>query len=252
MKKNILLIVLGIVTVFCIIFGTIRHFGKFENNLKDALANISIEMDDDDFDDLDFDEEEDSADENKKSFAQKLSAFTSIDIDAGILELDIKEGDDFSIKAAYSKDILKPEFKVENGLLKVEQSRHKRKINMGKNVAYLVITIPEGTELKECKIDINVGELKINSLTGNIFSADMNVGEIHMNDIDFKEIDVENNVGEISISPALDISEYNLDLSSDVGEVRVEGQNKKRSYSCRGNSNKKISVKTNVGEVIIR
>jgi hypothetical protein len=80
----------------------------------------------------------------------------------------------------------------------------------------------------------------------------LNVGEIDVRNIDFEDIRCNNNVGEISINPVADIDEYDISASTDVGEVRVDGHNYKKSYNSRGNGKRKIKLDNNVGEINIR
>ena len=43
MKKTVLLIALGIITIFCICYGTYKHLGGFGRMFKDGGINISFD-----------------------------------------------------------------------------------------------------------------------------------------------------------------------------------------------------------------
>ena len=80
----------------------------------------------------------------------------------------------------------------------------------------------------------------------------MNVGEIDVRNVVFNELRSNNNVGEISINPVSNLDDYDISASTDVGEVRIDGRNYKKSYNSHGNGRKKIRIDTNVGEINIR
>ena len=43
-----------------------------------------------------------------------------------------------------------------------------------------------------------------------------------------------------------------MSLSTDVGEVHVDGKRYKKNYNVRGNGSKKIKANTNVGEINVK
>ena len=243
MKKNVLLIALGVITVFCICYGTYKHLGGFGRMFKDGGISISFD-----------DEYEDSEKhEGKYSIDEKLEKFTSIKIDAAVTGITIEQGADFRIESSFNKEILRPKFSVEgNKLVVVQGARKQHGINMGSQNCRMVITIPSGTSLSSIDIDSNVGDVRLRELDAEDIDIDLNVGEIDVRNVTFTNIECDNNVGEVSINPLDNLDEYNISASTDVGEVRIDGRNYKKSYNSRGNGHKKIKVNTNVGEINIR
>ena len=244
MKKSILLIVLGIITVFCICYGTYKHLGGFGRMFKDGGFHISFDDDDE------YDNEEVSG--GKHSFDEKLEKFSSIKIDAAVVGITIEQGDEFRIESTFNKESLRPKFSVNGNQLRVVQgARNQHGINMGSQNCRMVITIPSGTRLSSIDIDSNVGDVRLRELDAEDIDIDLNVGEIDVRNVVFTNIDCNNNVGEISINPLDNLDDYDISASTDVGEVRVDGRNYKKSYNSRGNGHKKIKVDTNVGEINI-
>ena len=243
MKKTILLIALGIITVFCICYGSYRHLG----GVKSIFRNGGIHID---FDD-DYDSDE-NTENGKFEYDEKLEKFTSIKIDGTVMGLTIEQGDDFKIESSFNKDYLRPKFSVSGGNLSVSQERRKHGVNAGSQNCRVVITIPSGTSLSHIDIDSNVGDVRLRELEAKDIDIDLNVGEIDVRNVEFANIDCNNNVGEISINPVSKLDEYDISASTDVGEVRIDGHNYKRSYNSRGNGHKKIKANTNVGEINIR
>ena len=244
MKKTILLIVLGIITVFCICYGTYKNLGGIGSVFKDGGINFS-------FDDDEYENEEEG--NGKLSFEEKLNKFSSVKVDAAVMGITIEQGNEFSIESSFNKEILRPVFSVNGNQLIVTQGRRKQHgINMGSNNCRMVITIPSGTSLSSIDINSNVGDVRLRDIKAEEIEVNLNVGEVDVRNVEFAEIDCSNNVGEISINPVSDLKEYDISASTDVGEVRIDGRNYKKSYNSRGNGHKKIKANTNVGEINVK
>jgi hypothetical protein len=165
----------------------------------------------------------------------------------------IEQGDDFRIESSFNRESMRPKFSVNgNKLVVVQGARKQHGINMGSHECRLVITIPSGTSLSSIDIDSNVGDVRLRELEAEEIDIDLNVGEIDVRNVVFNELRSNNNVGEISINPVSNLDDYDISASTDVGEVRIDGRNYKKSYNSRGNGHKKINVNTNVGEINIR
>ena len=241
MKKTILLVALVLITAFCICYGTYKHTGGFKGNFHFS------------FDDDKGWKSDESSDESRREINESLEKFSSIKIDAAIMALTIEQGDDFRIESSFNKEHLKPAFSVNGGQLTVKQTGRKNHgINAGSQNCRVVVTIPSGTRLDSISIDSNVGDVRLRKLTADDIDINLNVGEISVRDVDFNVIDCDNNVGEISIYPEGNLDDFSMSLSTDVGEVHVDGKRYKKNYNVRGNGSKKIKANTNVGEINIR
>ena len=235
MKKTILFVVLGIITVCCIIYGTSKHLG-FGNPVT-----------------AHFDDGEKYERSGKREINEVLESFSEIKMRANIMSLTIEEGPEFRIDGSFSKESLRPQVSVKNGHLQISQHSPQRGFVSGSQHCKVVITIPSGTHLSNIDINASVGDIRLRDLSANNIDIDLNVGEIDVRKVQFNSIECDNNVGEISIEPAADLSEYTMSLSTDVGEVRVDGKSYRRSYNSRAaDTSKKIKADTNVGEINIR
>lgn len=239
MKKTVLLIVLGVITIFCICYGTYKHLKGFDAIFKDGI-NISFDDDDD----------TDEKNDGKYSIDEKLEKFSSIRLNAAVMGITIEQGDEFRIESSFNKEILRPVFSINGNQLVVTQGRRKQQgINMGSQNCRTVITIPSGTSLSSIDIDSNVGNVRLREIDAEDIDVNLNVGEIDVRNVDFTEINCNTNVGEISINPVSKLNEYDINASTDVGEIRINGRNYKKRYNSSGNGHKKIKANTNVGEI---
>lgn len=243
MKKTVLLIVLGVITIFCICYGTYKHLKGFDAIFKDG---INISFDDDEYDN-------DEKNDGKYSIDEKLEKFSSIRLNVAVMGITIEQGDEFRIESSFNKEILRPVFSINGNQLVVTQGRRKKQgINMGSQNCRTVITIPSGTSLSSIDIDSNVGNVRLREIDAEDIDVNLNVGEIDVRNVDFTEINCNTNVGEISINPVSKLNEYDINASTDVGEIRINGRNYKKRYNSSGNGHKKIKANTNVGEINVK
>lgn len=233
MKKTFLFIALGIITIFCILYGTSKNFGfgnPFEKEERTREYSSS----------------------GRGTIEQVLESFSEIRIKTNVMSLTIQEGPQFKAEGSYSKSSLCPQISVKNGVLQVTQHSVQRGISTGTQHCRMVITIPSGTNLSNVDINSSVGDIRLKDLNAEDIDVSLNVGEIEVRKVLFDTIKCDNNVGKISIDAAADLDEYSMSLSTDVGEVRVNGESYKRSYDRRGEGSKRIKVSNNVGEINVR
>jgi len=258
MKKNILLIVLGIVTVICVIIGSIKHVGGGFKRMEEVGLvtkednRYHFHLFEDDYN-YDYDDDYESDKSGKFNINEKLEAFSSIKMNVHVMEIIVEEGPEFKLESTYNKDYLKPTFSVNDGVLKIGQSERRSKVfNGGNHNCRVVITIPSSASLSSLDIDSNVGEMKLRDIKAEKIDLDVNVGEVSVRNVSFDEISCDTNVGEINIDPEGKLEDYGMSLSTDVGTVHIDGRNYKRSYNSRGNGKKSITANSNVGEINVR
>lgn len=251
MKKTVLLIILGAITVFCVIFGTIRNVGKGFNLFNNPVIHLGDDDPEVNFK-WEWHSDNDGNKENNYSISQSLDKFSAIRIDGSIMEIRVEEGDRFYFDSTFTRDWLRPKISVENETLVVKQGRQKSGFKGGNNNCRVVITVPSGTKFSDIVIDSNVGDIRLRNLFAERIDIQTNVGEVSVRDVSFDKLEVNSNVGEISIAPVYSIDEYSISASTDVGEVRVDGKKYKRNYNASGSTGKRIKLSANVGEVNIK
>lgn len=246
MKKTTLLIILGVVTVGCIIIGSIKHIG---GGIRAVRNSGLLSWDDDSPKESKFSFHWDNDSDNPDfSIEKEFEKFKSIKINSSVMEIKIQQGDNYKVSGSWSKDWLRPEVDVKNGELEIKQPSRKHP-NSGNNYCRMTITIPAAAELKDIDIDSNVGEINIREIDAGDVNIQLNVGEISMHRVTFGNVIIDNNVGEVTVDAEMNLDDYAISLSTDVGEVNVDNKRYKRSYSQSGNSKKKIEINTNVGEI---
>lgn len=246
MKKTIYLIGLAVITIAAIIYGTNYRFKKFNNDFKDFKEGMKSIFEDDGNMSFSFNTEISNF---KETIDSDIDEFKDIKLNVKVSEVIIEEeGTKFHFYATYNRENLKPDFKIENGTLYVNQNKGSKN---GNNNCKIIITVPRFTDLENVDVTVNVGELDISNIRCEKAKLKTNVGEIDINDVHFTKLDVENNVGEIDIHTVYGIDEYSLDLETNIGEVNVDGKTHKH-YTQKANGEMYIHAKSNVGEISIR
>ena len=269
MKKNRFVIILTVITIFCVIGGTFYHMSSFWHWWGDNDFNIV---------------------RNGTSGSMDLEAFTSIDVDAYVMDLTISEGDNYFIEYEYTEG-LEPVYKVDKGVLKITQNKYKRTFFWGINTnnCKLNITVPSKTKLQDLKLQIDVGDMDIDSIISEKCNVEMNtgdcnitkcsftrstidtdtgnisvdnselgttevssdVGDINLENCTFRDLDADSDVGNIRVDAAQDLSDYRMELKTDIGDVRINDRKEKRDYYESGNNQGKITAQTDVGDIIL-
>lgn len=254
-SKKIILIVMSVITIGCIIFGTNYHVGNFAKKIKNELESTGIVINGYGINGKPGksgnveDDEDKEISEGKKHINEELAAFTDIEIYVDVMGIEIETGEKFNIKSDYSHSFMAPIYSVENGKLTITQkTKHNTVTNTKCNT---VITVPANTEINRIKINSDVGSVKIRDFDCNTCDVETDVGEINIKNMNYEAATLESNVGSVNVEYLDNLSDYNITVSTDIGSIKVDGKSYKNSFRQSGNSNKKISVTTDVGSVKI-
>ncbi len=258
MKKNTYMIILAVITIACIIIGSLMNLTDMFSFRNDSNEHGESSHD---------------GRESERVVMNDIGQFQSIEADIDIANLTIATGDDYSVEWYYKNDN-EPEASVENGVLKMTQKTSRNIMNLqhlaGVHEMDLKITVPAGTELQNINVQSDIAEISLNGLTAKNCSVRTDVGNIKLNglkipsltiscdtgdlDLDsseFTNLSVNSDIGDIDIHIADDISLYSLDLKTELGEVEVGDQDHGRSYQAAGTGGKSISVRTDTGDIEI-
>ncbi len=266
MKKSIYLIIISVLTIACICFGSFYHIGNFKTKVKDFISdnNFEFQWDNNEEDLEDEDGWEISVDgkdgkpgkdgsvsrtRTSGSINATFSSFKNIDLNTHVSNITVKTGSEYSLECHYNRSYLEPIYEVNGDCLRIKQKGPKNLNNTGNSRCTIVITIPRFANLDEVEIVNNVGDITISDFDCNDFDVKNNVGDILVKAVNTPSIKIENNVGDVEVSGITDLDSYNIDASTNVGNVEVGGRFCKRQYLSNTSSRTKIFVKTNVGDV---
>ncbi len=262
MNKKIFMIIITSITIVCIIAGTFYHFRYTMSDVAKVGKSISKSIkrgfdSESDWDfDKDYDEDFDAASSDsilpsKHTFTNPLPDFDTVSISGNVMGISIKRGNRFEISGSYNKEPLKPSFSVSGGTLRVSQPDYKKKLVTNGNCKIEII-IPFGTTLDFVDIDVDVGAVSVEGIDITRATIDTDVGAIAFKNVEFSGLTANSDVGAVSLELLHPVSEYNIEVKSDVGGIQINNANVRRKYSQAGSSNKKITIKTDVGGIEIK
>ena len=145
MKKNIYLIIITIITVICIIAGSLYHIGGFALGLFDNLIPHS-----------------DKSLGNVCTKELSVDEFSNLIFDTTVLNINVTTGDSYTVSYKCNERLV-PKIKSSGDTLTISQSG---RTNYKRNTtSEITVTIPEGVALNKLSFDTGVGEVNLNSLT---------------------------------------------------------------------------------------
>lgn len=252
MKKNVYLTILVVITVFCIICGSVWHVVGWGFSLFEDVADQIF----------DSDSKSESAGPTISSHPVALDEFTAISVDVRVMSLTIEPGDEASISYRCSKK-LTPDYYVDGGTLYITQSG-KGPTWWGSSKCSVTLTVPADQYYTMLEITADVGDINIKGLSGEAMQMNADVGDINIKNCEFADMDIQadvgdvdvtkcafqllaidNSVGDIEVSSIDDLSDYYIDMSTSIGEVEVNDHSFRRSYTQDGSSKQKSITLTN-------
>lgn len=271
MKKNVYLTILTIITVICIIAGSCYHIIGWGISLAE---NFNLPFFDDNTNS--------SAGKLTDSGNISLDEFTSIQADINVMDLNIINGQSYSISYSSNEKLI-PEYKVENNVLKISQPVKKSNL-FGSKKCKVTITVPN--QLDTIDITADVGEINLEGLSAALLTLKADVGDIDVSDCNLENVELDTDVGDVDVSDCTlenvelgadvgdidfnnstfltmnasngtgditvsssDLSDYQIQLETSIGEVRVNDQNYRRKFNQDGKSTLKLTINNSTGDI---
>ena len=278
MKKKIYLTILAVVTVFCIIFGTLRHMGVFGHSENVRYDTEKMQIAGNDFSGGGnvsggnvSRSESGTADENAKpgkngnadrntnsgknagmgenagksgtglQAEATNSTVTEMHAEIDYGSLIVKIGDEFSAEYNGSNDY-KPDVSLKNGVLTIFQKTDSW--NFFRNImnpkAELTITLPKGTVLNTADIRLDLGDADVSGLTIKNGTVVNNMGNIEIAYCRLGTMNIEADLGDVQVEKC---EFYDLYIEEDLGKVRV--------FSAKDLTGAEIHLETDLGKVLV-
>ena len=277
--------ILWIITVICIIGGTIYHVGGLVqfagNNIFSYVTNGGLKKEQ--AGPLVSDQYDLTVENNR----------AAINVDGSYMDFTLQKGDSWG--ASYSGvEWLKPELDVteEDGVTKLvftQPDAAGRNLNKYYNLnSSLTIMVPENVSFTDLNITLNLGDLdmtdvkadqvelnldlgdldvencNVGTFTSNMDMGDTtiqktelknadinaNMGDIEVTDSEFKDMKLTADMGEIAVKSAISLEDYRIDADVSMGDVKVNGKKYSDDYSQKGNAGE-LTVDSSMGDAEI-
>lgn len=158
---------------------------------------------------------------------KSIGAFTSVDLDCDMGDVEFIKGDQYAIEASYDKKLGAPEVKVENNTLKIKSAsvRHRwfnfnlLSLSTAKESS-IKIYYPGNAAFSSIKLKNDMGEVTINGVKANSMDLNVNAGNVTLDNAAVDRLKMNVDMGNIEGS---NITSGNTDIKVNAGSAAVSG-----------------------------
>lgn len=232
MKKNIYLIIITIITVVCIIAGSLYHIGGFALGLFDNLLPHS-----------------DKSPGNVCTEELSVDKFSNLVFDTTISNINVKTGDSYMVSYKCNKRLV-PKIKSSGDTLTISQSKGS---NYRRNTtSEITVTIPEGAALNKLSLDTGVGDLYVTGCSFATCDVDGGTGDLSFENCAFDEMDIDGGTGNITVTSSQSLDGYMMDLDSGTGDITINGNDYDDEYEVNEHAKKHLVIDSGLGDIVVR
>ncbi|MBC8546421.1 DUF4097 family beta strand repeat protein [Clostridiaceae bacterium NSJ-31] len=113
-------------------------------------------------------------------------------------------------------------------------------------------TAISGGSLGKTELDSNFGEIKVKGAKTGELSVDCDSGSIDLEGEFAGNIEVSSDFGSVSLRSSLPASDYNLDLQTDFGSVRLDGAKQENPCVKDSGGRYRLSVENSSGDIDVK
>lgn len=232
MKKNIYLIIITIITVVCIIAGSLYHIGGFALDLFDNLIPRS-----------------DKSLGNVCTEELSVDEFSNLVFDTTISNINVKTGDSYMISYKCNKRLV-PKIKSFGDTLTISQSN---RANYKRNTtSEITVTIPEGAALNKLSFDTGIGDLYVTDCSFTTCDVDGGTGNLSFENCAFDEMDIDGGTGNITVTSSQSLDGYMMDLDSGTGDITINGNDYDDEYEVNEHAKKHLIIDSGLGDIVVK
>lgn len=201
--KNVYLVCIAIVTLICIIFGSVIHIlGSYRGFTNLGFRNLDLG--------------------NVVDHTIALEPFTDLKVNAAVLDFVIEYGDSYEMQFI-GNEKLEPEAKITGaGTLEITQ-KTTFDIDLGVNSnlnSKCILVIPRDSVLGDVNLEVDVSNLEMNSLSMNTLTIDADCGNVILKDFVIQDdFNVDADCGNVEIHNS---SFKKSTIDADCGSIIIE------------------------------
>lgn len=253
MKKSIYLTTITIITVICIIAGSLYHIGGLALGLFDNLIPHS-----------------DNSPGNVCTKELSVDEFSNLIFDAAVLNINITAGDNYTVSYKCNERLV-PKIKSSGDTLTISQ---RERTNYKRNTtSEITVTIPDGAALNKLSFNTGVGEVNLDALTAADAEFDTGVGDLYVTDccfatcdVDsgtgnlnfencaFDKMDIDGGTGNITVTSSQSLDGYMMDLDSGIGSITINGNDYGDEYEVNEKAEKvkHLIIDSGLGDIELK
>lgn len=108
----------------------------------------------------------------------------------------------------------------------------------------------KNVKMEELFIDVSTGAVELDNIKAEGMSIKTSTGDVRMDNLDIGSGNVRTSTGEINGSFVRKLGDYNLDVTSSIGDICVNDTETEKHYSSKGSSD--FSFKTSTGDITLK
>lgn len=277
--KKVYIAILSIITVVCIIVGTVYHVGGFLSNFSFFGHEIVLDKD---------------FDSTKVSETKDLTISGSqvrILLTGSVMDFTLEKGSSFQASYECARSLV-PDIQVKTGQNATEQviiTQADSFKNLGNRMKCdLTITVPEDVEIVDLQVELDLGNMDISQIEadtadirldlgdldvkncsftkstietdlGDMKIADSNLGNatvesdlgnVKVLDCEFEDLEVVADLGNIEVKSKTDLTDFQIQAEVDMGNLEINGKNYKEAYEQAG-SDGRLIVNASMGNATV-
>lgn len=177
-----------------------------------------------------------------------LDAFTKITVEVGIGAIVLEEGTEYALSMDWFLNTADLKYDDEEGTLKIWSAISGMRDQRGGTIR---ITVPTGTTLEKVDFQTGLGEIEVRDCAvSEKVKAFTGLGNIEVSGSFTGEIDLEVGMGDIDVSLIGSAEDYQIDLETGLGKVKVDGQRYGTSYET-GKGAHELDCSTGLGDISV-
>lgn len=195
LASKIIITIVSIITVLAILAGVFIHVVRGFSFSRGAVKTVESTVD-------------------------LEGTLSEIILEADFSEITVKTGSAFSVSYCVP-EILEPSVELKNGTLTVRSHSNNLNVVSFGNVHFdnfIIITIPEDSELARISLDVDAGEINLEDLDVSKLQVVADAGNIQMDNINSTRMEIEVDAGNIDIRKS---SAETLTIDADAGNVEL-------------------------------
>lgn len=184
-----------------------------------------------------------------------LTGIREIDVEVDCGDIWLEAGEECSVSLDWNLSDYTMSYRVEDGVLKVEdESWGSGKLANGFSIACRVIlTVPDDMSLDRLHLSTDMGDISADAaISVNKAELSTDLGDVTCRGLRALELEAESDLGDVAVELPEDCVDPGYSLSTDLGEVYVNGRAEKGSTAVtKGKGSYFVEAQTSLGNVTL-
>lgn len=184
-----------------------------------------------------------------------LTGIREIDVEIDCGDIWLEAGEECSVSLDWNLSDYAMNYRVEDGVLKVEdESWGSGKLADNFSIACRVIlTVPDDMSLDRLHLSTDMGDISVDgAFAAEEAELSTDLGDVTCRGLSARELEAESDLGDVRVELPEDCTDPGYSLSTDLGEVYVNGRTEKGSTAVtKGKGGYFVEAQTSLGNVTL-